>query len=284
MSQSKLFIIKMFKIRLVLSGFLLLLTLVAYSSANAITPTGSDNRIKTFIYGKNDVFKIVTTYGYQTLIELEEDEKILTMSLGDPSPFKLTPQKNKIFLKALIEGQLTNMTLITNKRTYQIELSSIIDDISQIMYVVRFFYPDSIKKADKDSDSSSKEKVIDGAFTLPKIKLQRSGQNLQNQSGEQHYAGIQAEQAASRERNNYNYLKNGKSSKLLESVYDDGNKTYIKIKSGIVTSINHLSTSNKEKALNFVMNDNNSYIVENVYDRITIRLQNGGIICLYKQE
>lgn len=116
------------------------------SKSSALEEVGADSRIRTFIYGKNDVYRIITSFGYQTTLELESDEKIKTLSLGNSGSFKVTPKKNRIFIRTLQGGQLTNMIVITDKRTYQIELSSILDTLDEMMYVVRFYYPDSFSE------------------------------------------------------------------------------------------------------------------------------------------
>jgi type IV secretion system protein VirB9 len=84
-------------------------------------------------------------YGYQSSIELHPKEKLKTLSLGNSYSWKITPTDGRIFIKALEGNAHTNMTIITNKRTYQFELQSrnpaeITDE--ELVYVVRFYYPD----------------------------------------------------------------------------------------------------------------------------------------------
>jgi type IV secretory pathway VirB9-like protein len=121
----------------------------------ALEKTNSDSRIRSFIYGENDVFRINTIYGYQTVVEFDKDEKIATISIGNPNIFKIMPAKNRLFVKAMQNNQLTNLTLITNKRIYQIELSSFSDEEQEVMYYVKFIYPDSIESGDKTEVADS---------------------------------------------------------------------------------------------------------------------------------
>lgn len=107
-------------------------------------PIAIDSRIKTFIYSENEVFRLVVHYGYQTSIEFAEGEEIQTISVGNNYAWQLTPIGRRLFIKPLEENILTNMTIITNKRVYQMEvqsklLSYTIDE--ELVYVVRFFYP-----------------------------------------------------------------------------------------------------------------------------------------------
>ncbi len=141
--------------------FLMLGLLMGFSSnAHAIDPVGTDSRIRTFIYGKNDVFRVVTTFGYQTSIEFEEDEKLKTISVGNSGYFRITPLKNKIIVRGLQPNLLTNMSVVTNKRNYQFELSTIINSIDDVMYVVRFYYPES-------NDGGDVTPIVAGAPTVP---------------------------------------------------------------------------------------------------------------------
>ncbi len=109
-------------------------------------PIAMDSRIKTFIYSENDVFRLVVHYGYQTSIEFADGEEIQTISVGNNYAWQLTPVGRRLFIKPLEENILTNMTILTNKRSYQFEvqsklLSYTIDE--ELVYVVRFFFPDA---------------------------------------------------------------------------------------------------------------------------------------------
>ena len=110
------------------------------------SPIPSDSRIRTFIYSPDEVFRIVVHYGYQTSIEFEEGEEIQHYSLGNDYAWHLTPLGNRLFIKPLEENILTNITILTNKRAYHIEvqsklLSYTVDE--ELVYVVRFFYPEN---------------------------------------------------------------------------------------------------------------------------------------------
>lgn len=114
--------------------------------AYAAKPIATDSRIKTFVYNENEVFRIVVHYGYHTSIEFAEGEQIQTISVGNNYAWQMSPLGRRLFIKPLEENILTNMTIITNLHTYQFELQSkllsyTIDE--ELVYVVRFFYPDN---------------------------------------------------------------------------------------------------------------------------------------------
>ncbi len=126
-------------------------------------PIAMDSRIKTFIYSENDVFRLVVHYGYQTSIEFADGEEIQTISAGNNYAWQLTPVGRRLFIKPLEENILTNMTIITNKRTYQFEvqsklLSYTVDE--ELVYVVRFFYPDAEFDKGRPQIASSETKDI----------------------------------------------------------------------------------------------------------------------------
>ena len=114
---------------------------LAYDTDLAIT---SDNRIKTYIYNPNEVYLIVVHWGFQSHIEFAKGEEIQTISMGDSYAWKITPLSNRLFIKPLEKNIRTNMTILTNKRTYQFDIVAREldgDDDKDLVYVIRFYYP-----------------------------------------------------------------------------------------------------------------------------------------------
>lgn len=113
------------------------------SLARADMPIATDNRIKTYVYNSNDIYLVLMQSGFQTSIEFEKGEKINTLSLGNTYSWSITPVSNRLFIKPLEDTIRTNMTVITNKRTYQFDLvsKSLEESDLDISYVIRFFYP-----------------------------------------------------------------------------------------------------------------------------------------------
>ncbi len=112
-------------------------------------PTTIDSRIKTIVYNPNEVIELTFHYGFQSFIEFEEDEEIEVISLGESFPWKITPVGKRMFIRPLQINTNTNMTIITSKRTYMFQLKS--DSYEgkgdeELIYVVRFFYPDNNPK------------------------------------------------------------------------------------------------------------------------------------------
>lgn len=107
-------------------------------------PLTTDSRIKTYIYSPNEVFLLVLHYGFQSHIEFAKGESIDTITLGDTYAWQITPLENRIFIKPMEKNIRTNMTVITNRRTYQFDLVAkelMEGDEKDLVYVVRFYYP-----------------------------------------------------------------------------------------------------------------------------------------------
>lgn len=112
---------------------------------SADIPLTTDSRIRTYIYSPNNVYLLVLHYGFQSHIEFAKDEEVQTLSLGDSYAWKITPIENRLFIKPMEKNIRTNMTVITNKRTYQFDLISQVledeNDDMDLVYVIRFIYP-----------------------------------------------------------------------------------------------------------------------------------------------
>lgn len=133
----------MIVVRIILA--LLLIFTFSWSAAydNDI-PLTTDSRIKTYVYSPNEVYLLVLHFGFQSSIEFGKNEAIETITLGDSYAWKITPLGNRLFIKPMERDIRTNMTIITNRQTYQFdivakELKS--GDEKDLVYVMRFQYP-----------------------------------------------------------------------------------------------------------------------------------------------
>ena len=114
---------------------------VAYSNDAPLT---TDNRIQTYVYSPNEVYLLVLHFGFQSSIEFAKNESIETITVGDSYAWKITPLDNRLFIKPLERNIRTNMTIITNRRTYQFDIvaKDLEDgDEKDLVYVMRFQYP-----------------------------------------------------------------------------------------------------------------------------------------------
>jgi len=144
--------------RLYLKSFLIytaLITATVFNIACADEPITTDNRVKTYVYNENEVYRLVIFYGYQTSIEFANGEEVVNISTGDSYAWQMNPVGRRIFIKPLEENMHTNMTILTNKRAYQFDLFSKKAESEfdpELVYVMRFYYPS--EKSNIDSDNN----------------------------------------------------------------------------------------------------------------------------------
>ena len=124
--------------------FLLALLLPAGAMAQVRpTPGPGDPRIQTVVYDANQVVQLQVASGYQLAVEFAPDERIENVAVGDSGAWQVTPNKrgDHLFIKALQQGAATNLTVVTDARSYVFELQPMFGPLPDMAYTVRFTYP-----------------------------------------------------------------------------------------------------------------------------------------------
>lgn len=101
----------------------------------------ADNRIRTVTYDPNNVVMLNSHYGYQTDIVFGKDEEIQNVAIGDALSWQAVPTHQHLFLKPMAASK-TNMTVLTNKRSYNFQIVSTNTPKTSPTYKLEFFYPD----------------------------------------------------------------------------------------------------------------------------------------------
>jgi len=138
--------------------FLAALALASAPAAAQVRPQaeqGSDPRIQSVAYAADQVILLEGAPGYQITLELSPDERIETVAVGDSSAWQVTANKrgDLLFVKALVGGVSTNMTAITNVRTYNFDLAPA--GTTQMAYSVRFHYPPPAAAEEELADAAA---------------------------------------------------------------------------------------------------------------------------------
>lgn len=109
--------------------------------------TQSDMRIKLLPYDPADVYTVMTRYGFQSNIVFGPSEEIQTISVGDRSVWQIIPAGNRIFIRPMEDGVTTNMTVLTNRHSYQFDLKSLpASKTFGNIYVAQFTYEDTAQR------------------------------------------------------------------------------------------------------------------------------------------
>jgi len=125
---------------------LLLAVVLAAAPAAAVLPRPGpgDARIHVIDYDPEQVVELRGTLGYQLSVEFDSAERIESVAIGDALAWQVTPNRraNLLFLKPMDASPETNMTVVTNLRTYYFQLSAQPHSAKRTPLVtVRFIYP-----------------------------------------------------------------------------------------------------------------------------------------------
>lgn len=271
-------------------GFLLKFFFLSFISVAALaqTPITTDSRIRTLVYNPNEVYELKFYYNYQSFIEFSEDEEIEMISIGEAFAWRLTPAGKRLFIRPLEIAAHTNMTIITNKRTYHFDIRS--DEFNgkadeDLVYTIRFFYPqigqplpippqlavpNVAAKAPPPPPLPKGTGIIKTPIPGARVDKQIPGLIVRN-----------PEEVPL----NFDYSLAGKSDNIMPlKVYDDGNETLFQFANDnlVIPSISTVDSNGNEQPLTYVVRDN--YVVVPVVARqFTLRLADG-LLCIYNNQ
>jgi type IV secretion system protein VirB9 len=130
---------------------IVLVNLMALSAAVAQSVTGSDSgdhRIKSLLFVPDQVIRLRGWVGYHVDLVFEAGETFRTLGGGDLEGLTYGSFDNHLVLKPKAPAVRTNLTIITNRRTYVIDyavLGGRPDPLSdELVYSLRFNYPASL--------------------------------------------------------------------------------------------------------------------------------------------
>jgi type IV secretion system protein VirB9 len=242
-----------------ITTFLMLLIFVEGNSfaVRESRPTPIDSRIRIMVYSPDDVFKFTGYYNYQASIELSGDEEVGSISMGDTTGWQIVPSGNRIFLKPVELDATTNMTLITNKRTYYFELyAEEAQDIRdpEMVFNVKFIYPDDA------SEDNLKTYSTASASDYPDLEHP--------------------------EDYNFNYTISGHEDIAPVKIFDDGKFTYLQFRerNNAIPAVLSVDNDLKEEIVNYRPSkvDANLIVIERVYKKLSLRLDKK-IVCIFNE-
>lgn len=110
------------------------------------TPTkgATDARIRVAAYDGNQVYRLRGYIGYQIDFEFEAGETFVGLGAGDIDGLAFVGQDNHLFLKPKASRVATNITVLTNRRHYQLDYSALSqrpNEGDEVIYALRFTYP-----------------------------------------------------------------------------------------------------------------------------------------------
>ncbi|APG63541.1 type VI secretion protein [Sphingorhabdus lutea] len=169
--------------------------------ASIFTAHAKDARLVEILYNPAKVVRIDGQIKVQATIAFDEEEKIENVAIGDSMAWQVSPNKraNILFIKPLSPSARTNMTVITDQRTYLFDL--VANSKNAPIYILRFNYPDEPK---------NEAPIMTASANIEEL-------NAVNDP----YAIIDPENL------NFQWVQNGAPQLLPTRIYDDGNATFL---------------------------------------------------------
>lgn len=148
----------------------LLLALVAAPAFAQVSPQsgGGDPHIQSVEYKADQVVLLQAAPGYQVSVEFAPDERIENVAIGDSGAWQATPNKrgDHLFIKPVQPGVTTNMTVLTDVRTYAFELRGLFGPQPDMAYTLRFRYPGTATASPDGSEAAAGTAPQRGRYRL----------------------------------------------------------------------------------------------------------------------
>ncbi len=252
-----------------------------FSSASfSQIPITTDSRIRTLVYNPNEVYELKFYYNYQSFIEFSEDEDIEMISVGEAFAWRLTPAGKRLFIRPLEIAAHTNMTIITNKRTYHFDIRSSefngkADE--DLVYTIRFFYP----------------QIGQPLPIPPQLAMPNPGAKIIQAITKTPFPGARIDEDLPNilERNpeegelNFNYSFAGQSDNINPlKVYDNNNETLLQFSNNnlVIPSISIVGQDGSERGVEYFIRDD-YVVVQEIAAQFTLRLADS-LICVYNNK
>jgi type IV secretion system protein VirB9 len=223
-------------------------------------PIASDSRIKVYTFRPDTVYSYTGHYGYQSRIDLDPTEDILSISMGDSTRWMLQPVGHRIFLKPIEFDATTNMTIITDKRIYYFELYASeaegIDD-EDLVFAARFVYS-------SDTGNNTKQQGF--------YEFDYEDDNPEVPDPKKNFNAL-----------NFNYSITGARSISPLEVFDDGEFTYMKFPdiNADLPAVFQVMPDGNEALINFRIREG-YMVVEMATSQFTLRY-GAEVACIFNE-
>lgn len=214
---------------------------------------GEDPRIQTRVFDEGLVVPIQGRVKVQTTIKFAPDEAIENVAIGDSAAWQVQPNRAQsiLFVKPLEPAARTNLTVVTNRRTYLFDL--IASPRNAPLYVLQFRYPD-IEKAEEE------------ARLAAAAEAEREAANpLEMQAATDRFAVVDPATL------NFNWAGAGQAALLPSRTYDDGDAVFLSWPAGrAIPAILTLNEDGEEGPVNYTVRGD-VVVVDGVPAQIVLR-------------
>lgn len=226
-----------------------LLTLPLLAALLTTTPCFADSRILWKEYDEAAVVTVPGRAGIQTTIQFEGGERIENVAIGDSAGWQVTPNRRAdlLFLKPILPDSRTNMTVVTDRRTYLFDLTTA--GKGGPLYVMRFSYPRPLPPPAAVVAAAPPPDITDGQAPSETAQIP---------------APLPGDL-------NFAWEKAGPEKMLPAQVFDDGHSTYLRWETGAeVPAILVAGPDGVEGPANYALR-NDLIVLDGVPHHITLR-------------
>lgn len=236
------------------------LAMILLSGAMAETtpePGAADPRVRVVTYSPKNVVRLNTFFGVSTHIKFSESEQIKDVAVGDDLAWKVIPRGNNLFIKPTAKEGDTNITVITNRRTYHFVVVVLTEKNQkawanrELIYSLSFRYPD---EEDANSNARARAEAEKARREDVKNRLAR---------------------APSRNGHNMDYWVAGHQEVSPSGAYDDGRFTYLIFNNNsampAVYETDETDETGKESLVNTHVTSGNTIVIHRLAEKITLR-------------
>jgi type IV secretion system protein VirB9 len=239
------------------SGLLRLTLSAAAALALAAPALADDPRLKTLVFDEAQVVRIDGKVLVQTTIKFAPDEVIENVAIGDSTAWQVQPNKAQtiLFVKPLEPTARTNMTVVTDRRTYLFDL--VASPKNAALYVLQFRYPELEKAAEEARLAAASEAEAEA---------------LRAKADPAELAAAQDPYAVSDPASlNFEWASAGTTELLPARTYDDGTAVFLTWPAGTaIPAVLVMNADGEEGPVNFTVRGD-TVVVDGVPPQIILR-------------
>lgn len=215
--------------------------------------SAGDPRIQTRVFDEAQIVPVTGRVKVQSTIKFAPDEAIENVAIGDSAAWQVTPNRAQtmLFVKPLEPAARTNLTVVTDKRTYLFDL--IASPRSAPLYVLQFRYPEL-------------ERAAEEARLAAELEAEREAANpIEMAAATDRFAVVDPTTL------NFEWAAAGQAALLPERIYDDGDAVFLAWSAGrTIPAILTLNEDGEEGPVNYTVRGD-VVVVEGVPPQIVLR-------------
>ena len=210
-------------------------------------PRGSatDSRIRTYTYHADEVYRLIAATGYGATVVLDRAEVIENVTIGDEQSWEVSvlDRRDRFVVKPKrVSPQPTTLTIHTNRRIYTLLISA-------------------------GTGAGTTNVGFRYSFTYPENVLRRSTQTIYDVYHAARFTNV-------------SYSASGDDALRPDVAFDDGRKTYIRIRQNIRPSVFVVNADGSERLVNTSDLPDGTVVVRGVNSKLVLR-DGSRVLCIF---